>query len=69
MISDLWKTDEYYRNLASIREAFPGKRYLTQKDMREYLGVGDNRALRTLDINGRLTAESLALRLVKGQRR
>lgn len=65
-ISDIWKTDEYYRNLAAIKETFPGKRYLTYTDVKNYLGVSDNRVLKEhLGMKDRITAESLRLRLIK----
>ncbi len=35
----------YADNLSSLREQFPYRRYISQKEMREYLGFGDNRTL------------------------
>lgn len=58
--------DEYEVNLEAIKEFFPADRYLTQKQMKDYLGVTDSRTLKAIGINGRATRESFAMRLTEG---
>lgn len=59
--------DEYERNLEAIKAEFPTTRYLTQKQMKRYLGVTDSRTLRAIGITGRATRESFRARLSQGK--
>ena len=59
--------DEYERNLEAIKAVYPTDRYLTQKQMKRYLGVTDSRTLKAIGITGRATRESFRARLSQGK--
>ena len=61
-----YETDEYRRNLKRINEATGYRKVLSLKEIREYLGVGDNRTLaRRYGITKSCTAETLAVKLAQ----